>query len=283
MAAQAKANKEKLPDTPQGQVMIDAMGQGRMGAQNLLRLYKTSPELLDAVVQKYPGFDVSKIESYNAAYKNFTSGKISGALNSAGTSLKHLAKLEKLNTPKSHIPGTPDYRAYMDQVHIAADELSKFYGGGAATISGAAKYEQDLGGIGPGREDAIKTTVQALGDKYEEYQQQWANAAPSAVYEAQMPGITPEAKGVLSRLDPNYQNRTYAQVQPQGGAAPPAAPGAGGGAPGTAAPPPRNAAPQPVPKPAGNKGTLTDPTTGNTYWTTDGKTRAGLATVGGAR
>jgi len=78
---------------------------------------------------------------------------------------------------------------------------------------------KDLGGIGLGRDEAIRTAVGALGDKMAEYHQQWQNAMPSQYWTMPMPNISDTAEQQLAALDP-----TYAQAmktwQPRGPATP---------------------------------------------------------------
>ena len=65
------------------------------------------PELVQAVVQKYPDFDGSKAAAYPKVYDEFTStkpGTAGAALNAGGTALQHLKELRDLNTVQSHNP-----------------------------------------------------------------------------------------------------------------------------------------------------------------------------------
>jgi hypothetical protein len=49
----------------------------------------------------------------------------------------------------------------------------------------------------------------------DEYRQQWVNAAPSAVYEAQMPRLAPEAEEARKHFDPEYRDWVGQQQQHQ--------------------------------------------------------------------
>src|SRR3974390_1444545 len=151
-----------MPDT------VRAIGEGRVSMQTLSRMLAKNPGMAEEITKAYPDFREGAIKNFEKQQTQFTSGRTGSALNAAGTSAQHLTRLLQLNTTASHIPGTPAYRAYMSQVLPAAEELSKYYNGGVATVSGVEHYEKLLGGIGPGRADAIYTTMGALADKFGE-------------------------------------------------------------------------------------------------------------------
>ena len=201
---------------PPMQDLVTQIGSGKMALNRLDYLLSKNPQLMAAVSQAYPDFDSSKVKSYTDTYKDFTSGPTSKALNAGGTGLGHLSELQDLNTPASHIPHTPAWTAYQNKATTVATELAKFYGD--ATVSGIDAIKQTLVSTLPGnREAAIETQAKSMGDKLDAYEQQWKNAAPSAAYQAPLPGISPQAKAARAKLDPEYA----AKVQGQGGAAQP--------------------------------------------------------------
>jgi hypothetical protein len=209
--------KEAQANDPQ---LVDSIGSGKIVPERMAYLLARNPQLLDAVTAKYPDFDGSKAESYPTTYKDFTSGKTSVALNSGATALEHLKKLQDLNTVKSHIPGTADYNAYHNQLDTLAPELAKFYGD--TTVPAIAALKSTLGATLPGnRQAAITTQAQSMGKKFDNYEQQWRNAAPSASYEAPMPGVSDAAKDARAALDPEYRQQRIQEIQ--GGARTPAA------------------------------------------------------------
>ena len=60
-----------------------------------------------------------------------------------------------------------------------------------------------------------------MGKKIDSYEQQWRNAAPSAAYEAPMPGMSDAAKMARGRLDPEYGAKLFSvsrwqRANPQG-------------------------------------------------------------------
>jgi hypothetical protein len=200
--------------------LVDSIGSGKTVPERMAYLLARNPQLLDAVTAKYPDFDGAKAESYPTTYKDFTSGKTSVALNSGATALEHLKKLQDLNTVKSHIPGTADYNAYHNQLDTLAPELAKFYGD--TTVPAIAALKSTLGATLPGnRQAAITTQAQSMGKKFDNYEQQWRNAAPSASYEALMPGVSDAAKDARAALDPEYRQQRIQEIQ--GGARTPAA------------------------------------------------------------
>jgi hypothetical protein len=190
-----------LPDTEKN--LVQSIGTGRVAADRLGYLLSKNPGLVSEVTLAYPDFDTSKIGSYVKTFQDFTSGKAATAINAGATAFRHLSELQELNTVASHIPGTPDYRAYQNKVDTLATELARFYGD--STVSGIENIKKTLESTLPGnRAAAIRTQAQSMSDKLEEYRNQWKNSAPSEAYEAHFPDISPEAKRAQSELDPRY-------------------------------------------------------------------------------
>ncbi|HEY2351080.1 MAG TPA: hypothetical protein VGH83_01135 [Candidatus Acidoferrum sp.] len=198
-----------------GTPLVDAIGRGQVVAERMAYLLTKNPELMSAVLQKYPDFDGSKVGSYAQAWKEFTSTKqnsAGAALNSGATVLSHLRNLSRLNTTKSHIPHTNDWIAYHNQLETLVPELGKFYGND--TIPGLAGYRETLGSTLVGnRQAAIETQAHSMGQKFDSYVQQWRNSAPSKAYEAKMPGISPDAIDALKTLDPHYPQSTLRELE----------------------------------------------------------------------
>lgn len=206
------AETQALTGGGAGGGMIDEIGTGKMDAGRLSYLMARKPEILEAVAKKYPDFDSSKVHAYVNAYKDFTSGKTSIALNSGGTALGHLAELQALNTPMSHIPHTSAWTAYQNKVDTVASELAKFYGD--ATIPAIASIKNTLSSTLPGnRQAAIQTQAQSMGDKLDSFKKTWTNAAPSKAYEAAMPDISEAAKDARAKLDPKYAVQRVQELQ----------------------------------------------------------------------
>jgi hypothetical protein len=206
--AQGKANVDNSKtENPND---VDAIGTGHIAPERMSYLLARNPQLLDAVMQKYPDFDSSKAESYQHTYRDFTSGKTSQALNNGATALNHLNDLSALNTPASHIPHTNAWTAYQNQLDTVVSELGKFYGND--TIPGLAGYRKTLDTTLPGnRAAAIHQQAHAMGEKLDSYEQEWSNAAPSAAYQAPMPGISDKAKAARAALDPTWTPQGHGQ------------------------------------------------------------------------
>lgn len=221
-AANARATKDQIESGtgPKGQALVDSIGTGKIALDRLGYLAARNPDLLAAVQLKYPNFDSSKAASYPAVYREFTSSKkgtAGAALNAGATALKHLKELQQLNTVASHIPGTSAYTAYQNKADTLSTELASFYGD--TTIPAIASIKSTLTSQVPGgRNAAIKTQAQSMGDKFDSYEKTWSNAAPSSAYEAPMPGIDKDAKEARAALDPRYHARLVAEQQ---GAPPP--------------------------------------------------------------
>ena len=200
-----------LKDDTNTPATVDAIGTGHIAATRLDYILARKPELLDAVMKKYPDFDSSKTGAYKDAYTEFTKGKVSVSLNAARTAFRHLKELNDFNTDTARIPGTKDYQNYENKLDTVADELAKFYGN--STIPGIASYRKTLDATF-NRGAAIKTQAESMSDKMDEFENQWADASPSKAYEAQMPGrMKPEAQQARAALDPRYAKR----LQEEGG------------------------------------------------------------------
>lgn len=210
-AATARANADKAESGvgPEGAALVDDIGTGKITVQRLDYLLARNPKLLDAVTKKYPDFDSAKAKSYPDAYKDFTSGPVSVQINSGATALKHLNDLRALNTRESHILGTPDYNRYHNLLDTVAPELAKFYGD--TTIPAIDSIKSTLGATLPGnRQAAIERQAKSMGEKFDSYQQQWKNAAPSKAYEAPMPGVDAHAIAARAALDPEFAKNVSA-------------------------------------------------------------------------
>lgn len=222
------AKNSQTTEQTNNPTLIDALGTGHVTAERMAYLLSKNPALLQAVTAKYPDFDGSKAEQYPKVYSEFTSvkpGSAGNTLNSGATAIEHLQKLQKLNTVKSHIPGTAAYNAYYNQLDTLAPELAKFYGD--TTVPAIASLKSTLGATMPGnRQAAITTQAASMGKKFDNMEQTWKNAAPSAYYEAPMPNVSDEAKEARAALDPDYRQRLVSEQAPKSAAAPPAPVGA---------------------------------------------------------
>jgi hypothetical protein len=189
--------------------LVDAIGSGHVAAKRLDYLMSRNPTLLQQVIAKYPDFDSSKAAAYPDVYEQFTSTKpntAGGQLNAGAAAMKHLHDLSELNTPASHVWGTNAYTAYQNKLDTVVSELGKFYGND--TIPALAGYRKTLDTTLPGNRDAaIQTQARSMGQKFDNYEQQWRNAAPSKAYEAPMPQVDDGAKAARAALDPEYKQR----------------------------------------------------------------------------
>lgn len=208
-----------------GSTLVDSIGTGHVTPERMAYLITRNPDLLAAVVAKYPDFSSAKATAYPALYHDFTSSKkgtAGGALNAGATALKHLKELRALNTVKSHIPGTSDYVKYMNKADTLSTELASFYGD--TTIPAIRSIKDTLTTQIPGgRNGAIATQAQSMGDKFDSYEQTWKNGAPSSAWQDPMPGIDKDAMKARADLDPRYHKRLV-QEQQQGGSGNPAQP-----------------------------------------------------------
>jgi hypothetical protein len=204
----AATPQEFLASLPPSQrETIKMIGEGRVPLNSPTYLLARKPEILDAVAKAYPGFDASKVTSYQKTYADFTSGKTSVALNAGATALQHLSELRQLNTNASRIPGTAASQAYQNKVNTVAPELARFYGND--TDIGVKNLKDTLDSY-LNRDAAITTQAKSMGDKLDNYETTWTNAAPSKAYQAPMPGISDQAKLARASMDPEYAAKLIA-------------------------------------------------------------------------
>ena len=214
VAAKNDAERKKLiSDAVDSDTTVDAFGRGQIAPENIAFLLrgKEGIALMNRVTAKYPDIDSTKLQDYAKTSAEFTStkkGTAGSQINNGATAFKHLLDLEKLNTVGSHIPHTPAYTAYNNQVDTLVDELGQFYG--ASTIPALADFKSTLNSTLPGnREAAIRTQAHSMGEKMDSFVQQWTNAAPSAHYQRPMPFYDAAARAARQHLtgttgaDPN--------------------------------------------------------------------------------
>ena len=192
--------------TPQQLAAVDMVGKGQAPLHNPGYIIARNPGFIQAVATLYPGTDLSKIDAYQDAYKDFVKGKVGTAVNSGATALEHLNELKALNTGESMIPGTPAHTRYENKVGTVVSELMDFYRMAKTDTSEKAIKDTLDSATTWNRNAAILTQAQSMGDKLDNYKDQWDHAAPSAVYEAQYPAIsdTAKARNARASLDPAY-------------------------------------------------------------------------------
>lgn len=189
---------------PNEQAVIKQIGEGRAPLNSPTYLLARKPEIMEAVAKAYPGFDDAKVKTYQDTYKDFTVGDTSKQLVSGGTALQHLDELRALNTNASRIPGTAAHQAYENKVDTVSTELARFYG--TDTVPGIKGIKDTLNATF-NRDAAINTQVQSMGDRLDNLETKWTNAAPSKAYQAPMPGISDASKMARANLDPSYAQR----------------------------------------------------------------------------
>jgi hypothetical protein len=206
------------PSMTPGNSLVDEIGQGKMAINRLDNILTRRPELAQAVAQKYPDFDSSKVKSYTDAYKSFTSGKDRDQVRAGAVAIQHLADLKRINDEspsESRMPGTAAYKAFHNLLDTVADELVTFYGE-PKTNEAMSSKKSTLGGL-TNRDAAILEQAKAMGIKMDEMEQTWANAAPSKAYQAPMPGMSEKAKQARAALDPEFAKTYKSQASQSGG------------------------------------------------------------------
>jgi hypothetical protein len=202
----AGASDSLVQDILGGHVVPERLGYllGKKEGQQLLERLSTAAHAQGV------DLDIGKLQAYPKVYDQFAStkpGTAGFALNAGATALQHLAELEKLNTNSSRIPNTAASKAFLNKLDTVVPELIKFYGM-PDTNNSVHALKSSMGGFF-NRGAAIKQQAKSMGDKIQNYEQQWKNAAPSKFYEAPMPGLSDKAKMARAELDPDYAKRLF--------------------------------------------------------------------------
>jgi hypothetical protein len=200
---------------PDARAAVQLVGTGRAPLNRADYLLARNPDFLNAVAKAYPDFDVSKVKSYQDAYKDFTSGKTADSLQHGSIAIGHLQRLKQINDENPiavHNPATAAYKEYNNLLDTVAGELIAFYHEPSTNESRAAK-KATLGGL-VNRDAAIQEQAKAMAVKLDSFKTRWANAAPSAVYQAQMPDITPQAKAAIQTLLGGQQQPAAPKANP---------------------------------------------------------------------
>lgn len=186
---------------PDARAAVQLVGTGRAPLSRPDYILARNPDFLNAVAKAYPDFDMSKVKSYQDAYKDFTSGKTADSLQHGSIAIGHLQRLKQINDENPiavHNPATAAYKEYNNLLDTVAGELIAFYHEPSTNESRAAK-KSTLGGL-VNRDAAIQEQAKAMAVKLDSFKTRWNNAAPSAAYQAQMPDITPQAKAAIQTL-----------------------------------------------------------------------------------
>lgn len=180
---------------------------------------KDGQQFLESVAQAARAsgtpFDSSKLQSYPKMYNDFVSGKTSQQMRNLNTALQHTQDLRNLNTMTSRIAGTKDARAFDNKLESVSAEVANALAkpGATATKDEIHNVKASLAPI-VNREKAIDTQIGSMIEQYRTLRNVWKEGAPSAVYEAKMPDLSPEAKSVVIRYAP--QDAAQWWHKPQG-------------------------------------------------------------------
>ena len=210
--AEGLSGDEFLAKLPTNEAaVVKQIANGQMTAKNMAYLLSRNTALAAHVAQYDPKFDNSKVEGYSQAVKEFESTKpntAGSALNSGATALKHLNDLKKINDDNpidARIPGTKAYNAYHNLLDTITGELAQFYQL-PKTDNSIKSMASTLGSLA-NRDAAISRQALSMGEKFDSFEQQWKNAAPSPRYQTAMPNVDDAAKQARANLDPTYKAR----------------------------------------------------------------------------
>ena len=200
-----EAYLNSLPQTEAA--LVKAIGTGHAAVERLSYILTRNPKLLAEVSQAFPDFDSSKIQSYIAAFHNFTSGKASEQMKAGANAVQHLYRLKAINDANPvgvHNASTASYKQYQGLLNVVVGELAKFYGM-PQTNQTRSELRAPLAGF-LNRGSAIQEQANAMGVAFNDLNNQWNNAKPSSSYQAPLPGLNAGALAALKALAPEqYQ------------------------------------------------------------------------------
>jgi hypothetical protein len=195
------------------QSLLEDVRSGRMAPENLNRMLsgKDGQKLLTDLAAAYPNeIDTSRLAAYPATYKDFTSGKTAQTMTNLNSALKTIHELKALNTYSSRLPTGGARNAFDNKLVTVSAEVAN-----ALAKPGATATKDEIENVRKSlsttfsRDKAIDTQVDSLVQQYTSLRDRWNNAAPSAVYEANMPDIGQKARQVVRQSDPDLANRIW--------------------------------------------------------------------------
>ena len=220
--------------SPAERGIVQGIGTAQLPLNRMEYLAARKPEVLEAVMQAYPGFQGSSVAAYVDNVKNYTNtspNKTGGQLAAGAIALGHLKRLMDINNAhplgvhmgvgKTQTAAAQEYDNLLDTV---ADELVTFYAE-PKTNEAIASKKKTLGAT-INRNAAIMEQAKAMGVRFDELESRWNDAIPSDAYRKPMPNVSPLAKQNRAVLDPEYSERLKSQQsgQPASVAQPSAAP-----------------------------------------------------------
>ena len=202
---------------PAERALVQGIGTGRTAVERLSYILTRNPRLLNEVIQAYPDFDSSKVQSYISAYRDFTTGKAAEQLKAGANAIQHLYQLKTINDADPvavHNPASKSYKRYNALLNVVTGELAKFYAM-PQTNESREQLRDPIGGL-LNRDSGIMEQANAMGVAFNDLQNQWTNAKPSASYQAPLPGLNRSALAALKELAPDqYQQFTAGMVNVQ--------------------------------------------------------------------
>lgn len=193
---------------------VQAMGEGRVGFSALPR-GKERQVYVNALNRAYPGFDESKVQSYDSMRKDFISGKTSVGINSYNTAIAHLGTMfdhvSGANTLSINTPGTEVHRQLELDKQLVSTELAKAVSNGQLTEGEQKSIMSKIGGMTVNSyKERIKEAVTLLEGKLEAYQNQWNNGMPSGMV-SPVKILGPQAEQTITKIHGGGQPQGQAQ------------------------------------------------------------------------
>ena len=199
-----------LPPAMQGPVQ--AIAEGRLELSPRLLATKSGQAYVAALTRAYPDWDQSKGQTWFKARNEYTgtgqSAKTSVAYNAA---LEHMAALSQSSTAEGlYNPLSKDWQDRQVQLNFVTQEVGKAVHNGVLPEADAKQILSGLKGMTPGTSrERVAETARLLHDKLEEFQNKFADAAPSSA--VQVPNL------ISPKAAQSYDVVTGKAQQPQAG------------------------------------------------------------------
>lgn len=197
------------PLSAEASALVDDTVQGRVVPERLGYLLgkKEGQKFLAAVSARDPQLDTSKLQAYPKLFDDYVKGKTAQGLRNLNTAFQHTEDLRHLNTMFSRVPGSDAQHEFNNKLVNASAEIANALAkpGATATKEEIAQVKGSLNTF-LNRDSAIRTQINSMIEQYKSIRNTWNEGAPSAIYQAKMPDLSPEARKIVRKYAPQEAN-----------------------------------------------------------------------------
>lgn len=193
------------------QPTIKAFGEGRNTMSASMARSKQGMMMLEMVNRAYPGYDITKTDSYHKMRLDYSDGKTAQGLVSVNKVLGHLSRMYDHVSAWSTLPGIStldslvggDAKALEEDRHAVAAELTKAYASGAGGMTQGERDEwlSELKSSNPvSLRRGIQEVSQLLLGVVKATNDQWKQVMPEG-NELPHPGMSPAGQQAFNHIN----------------------------------------------------------------------------------